>query len=192
VSLGEDWPTEELKDILDKYDLRIIQRERRRSGPARWRTYITPDGRSDYDSGATWTETHYVIRRNGRCEACGQWFGYSFEADQISRMHRAGRSTDGTLRREIARQLRRRLRCPHCRALQREPRCTLRNQDRKQSAMSCGSIVGGLACVGGLGLLGAYLAGSLGFFLGLVVGLVAALGLWFWAFSYVLSGGPSI
>jgi hypothetical protein len=192
VSLGEDWPTEELKDILDQYGLRIIQRERRRTGVAQWRTFIGPDGRSDFDPDATWTETHYAIRRNGTCEACGQWFGYSFEVDQISRVHRAGRSTDGTLRREIGRQLRRRLRCPHCRAVQKEPRGTLQRQDRKQSALSCGLVLGGLALVGGLGLLGAYLAGTLGFFLGLIVGLAAALALWFLAFSYLLSVGPSI
>jgi hypothetical protein len=76
--------------------------------------------------------------------------------------------------------------------VQKEPRRTLRRQDRKQSALSCGLTLGGVVLVGGLGLLGAYLAGTAGFFLGLIVGLVAALALWFFAFSYLLSIRPPI
>jgi hypothetical protein len=192
VTLGQDWPTEEIKEILEAYDLRIIQRERRRSGPAQWRTFVPPDGRSVYDPNATWTETHYAIRRNGICEACGRQFGYTFEVDQISRVHSAGRSSDGALRREIARQLRRRLRCPYCRAAQKEPRCTLKCQDRRHSALTCGLVLGGLAIVGTLGLSGAFVGGTVGFFVGLLAGLAAALALWFFGFSYALGTRPSI
>ena len=192
MTLGEDWPTVELQEVFDEYGLRIIQRDRQRSGAAPWRTFLPPDGGSVYDPDATWTETHYTIRRNVLCEACGQLFGYSFEVDQISRVHTAERSTDGTLRREVARQLRRRLRCSHCRAVQREPRRTLRRQDHLRSGLGCGLILVGLLLVGGLGMLGAYLGGTVGFFLGMLVGLVASLVLWYYAFPYMLSIRPAI
>jgi len=192
MSLGNDWPTAELQDVFDEYGLRIIQRDRRRSGAAPWRTFVSPDGRSVYDPDAAWTETHYTIRRNVQCEACGQFFGYSFQVDQISRVHKVGRSTDGALLREIARQLRRRLRCSHCRAIQREPRRTLRRQDRARSALGCGLVLLGLVFVSGLGIVGAYLGGTLGFFLGMLIGLVVTLVFWYYAFPHMLSIRPSL
>jgi hypothetical protein len=187
MSLGKDWPTAELQEIFDEYGLRIIQRDRRRSGAAPWRTFLSPDGGPAYDPDATWTETHYTIRRNVLCESCGQLFGYSFEVDQISRVHRIGRSTDGALQRELSRQLRKRLRCSYCRAIQREPRRSLRRQDHLRSGLGCGLVLTGLLLVGGLGMMGAYLGGTVGFFLGLLAGLVLSLVLWYHAFPYLLS-----
>jgi hypothetical protein len=192
VSLGQDWPTDEVRDILDQYGLRIVQRERRRSGIAPWRTFLPPDGESVYDPDATWTETHYTFRRNVVCESCGHSFGYSFEVDQISRVHRAGRSTDGALRRELGRQLRRRLRCTHCRALQKEPRRTLLRQDHSQTILGCSLVVGGLSLIALAGVLGGYLAGIGGLLLGLTLGLGASMAIWYYALPYLLTGRPPI
>jgi hypothetical protein len=133
-----DWPATELKDVLNEHGFRILGRERRRSGAAPWRREISADGRSVYDPDATWTETHYTIRRDVTCEVCGQWFGYSFDVDQISHVHKVGRSTDGALHRELGRQLRRRLRCPHCLAVQKDPRRRLLREDRGRTVLGCG------------------------------------------------------
>jgi hypothetical protein len=192
VSLGEDWPTDEFRELLEYYGLRIIQRERRRSGLAPWRTFLPPDGQSVYDPNATWTETHYTFRRNVCCESCDRSFGYAFEVDQISRVHKSGRSTDGALRRELGRQLRRRIRCPHCGARQREPRRTLVRQDRSQTAFGCGLVLGGLGLIALLGILGGYVAGIGGLLVGLSLGLVASMAIWYYALPYLLTGGPPI
>jgi hypothetical protein len=191
VTLGQDWPTEELRDILNEYGFRILGRERRRSGRAPWRR-TSPGQQISFDAQASWTETHYTIRRDKSCEVCGQGFGYSFEVDQVSRVHRNGRSTDGSLRREMGRQSRRRLRCPHCRAVQKEPRRTLLRQGRKQAALGCGVVLGGIVLLTGLGVLGGWLAGTIGVLVGLLVALASLVVLWFVALPYVLSIGPSI
>jgi hypothetical protein len=194
VSFGQDWPTEELRDVLQTYNFRILGRERRRSGPAPWwkQSVQTSDGKLVYDPDATWTETHYLIRRDIVCEACGEQFGYNFEVDQVSRVHEAGRGTDGSLRREIGRQLRRRIRCPHCRAAQKEPRRSLRRAEHSQTGFACGLILIGFFLFGALGALGGWLAGIAGFFIGLFVALAGMLALWFFAFPYVLGRGPEI
>jgi hypothetical protein len=194
VTQGADWPTDELRGILQDYDVRILERERRRTGPARWWTHgmRALDRRSAYDSAGTWTETHYTFRRRMMCEACHQQFGYNFEVDQVSRIHREGRRTDGTLRRELGRQLRRRIRCPHCRTVQKEPRRTLRRADHAQSGLSCGLILLDVLLFGALAVLGGWLAGLTGVFVGVILALGGVLALWYFAFPYVLGIGPVI
>jgi hypothetical protein len=194
VTQGADWPTDELRGVLQDHDVRILGRERRRTAPAPWwlRSMRTVDGRFVYDSDATWTETHYTFRRQMVCEVCHQAFGYNFEVDQVSRIHREGRRTDGALRQELGRQLRRRIRCPHCRTIQREPRRTLRRADRMQSGLSCGLILLDLLLFVALGALGGLLAGLAGFFVGVLLALGCVLVLWYFAFPYVLGMGPDI
>jgi hypothetical protein len=191
VTLGKDWPSDELRPVLESYGFRILGRERRQSGPAPWRR-LQRGQRLSYDADATWTETHYTIRREVTCEACGQAIGYSFEVDQISRVHKENRSTDGTLQRELGRQLRRRLRCPACGAVQREPRRTLLRQGHRQAAAGCGMIVAGLSLVGGLAALGGWLGDGVGLLLGLLAALVAVIVLWYAVLPYFLSLGPPI
>jgi hypothetical protein len=192
VTLGTDWPTAELRDVLEEYGFRILGRERRKTGPAPWRKTFSSGVSLVYDPDGTWTETHYTIRRDTTCEACGQGFGRSFEIDQISRVHKTGRSTDGSLRRELGRQLRRRTRCPHCRAAQKEPRRTLLRKDCRETALGCGLVLAGLLLVAGLGALGGWVAGIFGFFVGLLLGLAAAVAIWFLGFPYIMSIGPSV
>lgn len=191
ASLGPDWPTSQLKGLLEAYGFRILERDRRHSGPSPWRREdIT--GKFIYDPQGTWTETHYTIRRNVTCEACQRQFGYAFQVVQISRVHKAGRGTDGALRRELGRQLRRRLRCVHCRAIQKEPRRTLLYSDRTRTGLGCGLALGGLVLVAGLGALGGWIAGIPSFFAGLLLGLGVAAGLWFFGFDYLLILGPDV
>jgi hypothetical protein len=191
VTLGQDWPTEELRDVLQEYGFRILGRERLRSGSAPWRRVSGPTQRA-YDAEATWTETHYTIRRDMVCEACDRPFGYVFEVTQVSHVHEAGRGTDGSLRRELGRQLRRRVRCSHCRACQKEPRRTLLRQDRRQVLQGCGVAVGGLLGTGALALLGGWLAGLAGFLMGLVVAMAVVIGLWFAIFPRIFARGSPV
>jgi hypothetical protein len=112
--------------------------------------------------------------------------------DQISQVHRAGRGTDGALRSAIGTQLRRRLRCPSCRAVQREPRLTLLHTERKQSRWACSLILLGMLGFVALGALGGWLGGIPGFFIGLFLAVVGVLVLWYYAFPFILSIGPTI
>jgi hypothetical protein len=191
ASLGQDWPTAQLKDLLEAHGFRILERDRRRSGPSPWRREFST-GRSVYDPQGTWTETHYTIRRSVICEACNQAFGYSFHVVQISRVHRVGHSTDGALRRELGRQLRRRLRCTTCRAVQKEPRRTLLREDWAQTGLGCGLALSGVVLVAGLGALGGWVAGIPGFFVGLLLGLAMAVGFWLLGFDHLLGIGPDV
>jgi hypothetical protein len=150
------------------------------------------EGRRLYDPDATWTETHYTLRRDVDCEACGHHFGYNFEVDQISQVHKAGHGTDGALRRALGKQLRRRIRCPHCGALQKEPRLALVQADRKQTRLACSFVLLGLLGFIALGALGGWLGGILGFFLGLALAVAGLLILWYYALPYILSVGPTI
>lgn len=189
-----DWPLDDLREILDTYHLRILRRERVRSGPVSWwsQSMRARDGRLVYDPDATWTETHYTLRRDLTCDACGHAFGYSFDVVQISRVHKAGRGTDGSLKRELGKQLRRRIRCPRCRHVLIEPRRQLLRADRAQMGLTCGMIAVGLLALAALALIGGWLGGILGFFIGLVLAAVAVLFFWFHAFLYVLGKGPAI
>jgi len=189
MTLGADWPTEELRDILERHNLRILGRERKRTGTAPWWVRIQ-DGRFVLDPEATWTETHYVLRREVLCESCGQRFGYNFDVVQVSRLHREGRGTDGSLYRELGRQVGRRIRCPHCRVVQKMPRRELVRAERKQTGLACSLLVLGMLVFAGLGVLGGLLAGILGFFIGLVVALGSILALWYYALPYILNEGP--
>lgn len=191
MNLGQDWPTALLKGLLETYGFRILERDRQYSGPAPWRREGMT-GKSIYDPQGTWTETHYTIRRSVTCEACQRQFGYSFQVVQISRVHKAGLGTDGALRRELGRQLRRRLRCVHCNAIQKEPRRTLLYRDWTQTGLGCGLALCGLVLVAGLGALGSGIAGIPGFFAGLLLGLGVAVGLWFFGFDYLLGLGPDV
>jgi hypothetical protein len=176
-----DWPAGQLRPLLDRWGFRILRRERVRTGKAPWggraRRRYDP-GR--YDPHGIWIETEYMLRRDVACERCGREFGYNFEVSQISREHAAGRSTDGSLRREIGRQLRRRVRCPHCGAVQREPRRTLRRHDRQQIFIVLGLVVGGLLALLVLVVLGTWLVGVLGTVIGSVLALVLVIGAAFW------------
>ena len=189
-----DWPLDELREVLRAYHLRPIRRERMRSGPVHWwsQSLRARDGRLVYDPDAVWTETHYTLRRDVTCEACGHEFGYQFDVVQISRVHKAGRGTDGALRRELGKQLRRRIRCPKCRHVQIEPRRQLRIADFSQVGWTCGMIVAGLLAFAVLGLLGGWVGGILGFFVGLALAVVMVLFFWFHAFLYILGRGPVV
>jgi hypothetical protein len=191
MTLGKDWPLEEVQEALETYGFRVLGRERRKPDAAQKRK---KRGRRQqaYAPDDILTETHYTIRRDLVCEACSQPFGYVFEVDQISRLHEAGRSTDGSLRRELGRQARRRQRCPHCRAAQKEPRRTLLRQDRQVVFQGCGVAGGGLLLTGALALIGGWLAGLFGFMAGLVIGLVGVGVLWSTVLPTIFARVPPI
>jgi hypothetical protein len=194
VALGQDWPTEELRDVLRTYGVRILGRERRTSGAAPWwmGSARLDDRRLVYDAQAKWTETHYLFRREMSCEVCGKGFGYTFEVDQVSRVHRLGRSTDGSLRRELGRQLRRRIRCPHCRAVQKEPRRTLLGVDRRQTGAACALVLLGFVLFIALGAFGGWFGGIVGFFVGLLIALGSTVLLWYFFLPYIVGIGSPI
>lgn len=191
MTLGQDWPLEEVQDALETYGLRILGRERHRVQPeaqkkGRGRRHETDD------MSGTWTQTHYTIRRDLVCEACQEPFGYLFEVDQVSRVQEAIRGTDGALRRELSQQIRRRIRCPRCRTFQKEPRRTLLRQDRWVVFQGCGIAGGGMLLTGGLALLGGWLAHLLGFVAGAGLGLAFLLVLWVAVLPRIFAKAPPV
>jgi hypothetical protein len=190
MTLGQDWPLEEVQDVLETYGFRVLGRERRRVRPdaqqKRGRRHQIPD------ETASWTQTHYTIRRDLVCEACNQPFGYLFEVDQLSRVQEAGRGTDGALRRELGHQIRRRIRCPHCRVFQKEPRRTLLRQGRCLALQGCAVAAAGLLVTGGLALFGGWLGHMFGFLAGMTLGLVCVVVLWVAVLPRIFAKAPSI
>jgi hypothetical protein len=75
---------------------------------------------------------------------------------------------------------------------QREPRRKLVRQDRRQTAFGCALVVGGLGLIALLGILGGYVAGIGGLLVGLSLGLVTSMAIWYYALPYLLTGGPPI
>jgi hypothetical protein len=191
MSAELDRPPEEVQDMLNAYDMRILGQTQRPAQHTPWQKGPAKKRRR-HDEEGTWTETHYTIRRNVVCEACGQPFGYVFEVEQLSRMQSFGRITDGNLRHELDRQLRQRLSCSHCHTVQKEPRRTLLRRDRRQLAQGCGLTAVGLLLASGLALLGGWQAGLLGFLAGLAAGLILLLVLWRSFLPRILAGGTRV
>jgi hypothetical protein len=191
MTLGQDWPMEEVQDVLQAYGFRILGRERHRSKSTPWQKKPGRKHQTD-DAEAAWTQTHYTIRRDLVCESCSQAFGYIFEVDQLSQVYEGRRRTDGTLRQQLSHQVRRRIRCPHCRSLQKEPRRTLLRQSHWITVQGCGVAGAGLLLTSGLALLGGWQAGILGFLVGLAIGLVGVIALWFSVLPRIFAKTPPV
>jgi hypothetical protein len=177
VRLGPEQVGTDLDDLMQRYALRIIGREVVASGPASWGgTRAGPSGTSTYDPAAYWQKVRYTVHRELACERCAFRWGYAFEVDQTSRTHQDGSSSDSALLTAIRAQIRRRIKCPRCRHVQAEPRNSLRRRDLQQNLVGCLSIALPLPLVGVLVWLGGQVLGGVGAVLGLILGLLLAVG----------------
>ncbi len=178
---------EEVGALMQQYGFRVLGQERRRTGPAPWRAVTMPAGRrSDrshlpsYDPSAEWREIHYTIRRNITCERCRQAFGYTFEVNEITRTHTQGGSNDGALGRRIRRELRRKIKCPTCGWVQREPRNAWRRKAWTDAVAGCVIVALPIVAAIILAATGARLFGLAGLLIGLALAVPLSIGLTWW------------
>jgi hypothetical protein len=172
---------------MHDHGFRVLGRERRRSGPAPWAGLAAQLSRAPaarglphYDPRAEGSETRYTIRRDVTCEQCGHSFGSIFEVDQTSRTHADGGTSDGALGREVRRQLRRKIQCPACGRVQREPRDTWRRKAVEENVLGCTAVASPVVIATILVVVGGNLFGLAGIVAGLALAALLAIGvMWF-------------
>lgn len=170
---------EHLADLMDRHRFSIVEMRTLSSGGAPWTRGA--DGELAFEAERRWREVALLVRRELSCERCGAAFDYTFVVVEQGHNHRGGRmATYTALEHALERQLRRRVHCPHCDAVQRRARQTLTRRARRHNlvggAALGGSILGAVALI-----LGGYaLAGGWGLVLGggLSAWLVLALTRW--------------
>jgi hypothetical protein len=121
------------------------------------------------------------MRRDVICETCERSFNYTFDCLTGGTVSRGQRVFDTTaLASALERQLRRRIHCPHCHAVQRNVRRTFVHRERRHSLVGLVTLGGTIMGATGLSTGGYALAGIWGLMmgLGLSVGLVLLLTRW--------------
>jgi hypothetical protein len=175
----------ELADLMDRYRFSIVEMRTLRSASSPWER--SPDGQLSFDSKGRWREVALQVRRDLTCERCGQPFSYTFRVVEEGHVHRGMNSPAlARLPRALEQQLRRRVRCPHCREIQQQARRAFIRREVRHSLIGGAAIGGGL--LGSLGLLlGGYsLAGGWGLALGIALSVGLVLGLTRWMLARVL------
>ena len=176
-----------LADVMERYRFSIVEMRTLGSGSAPWARGF--DGRMAFDNGGRWRQVALYVRRDLMCEQCGETFGYSFRVVAEGGTHQGRRAQAyEALTRAVQRQLRRRLRCPHCRAVQRERRRHFVRYDRRHSLIGSAAIGGGV--LGSIGcVMGGYaLAGGWGLALGAAAAVGLVIKLTEWMLVHLLEG----
>ena len=178
-----------LAGLMERYHFSIAEMRTLHSGSSPWAR--DAEGHLAFDTGGRWRQVALVVRREITCERCGAPFAYTFRVVEESRTHRGRRAQHyDALKRAVARQLRRRIRCPHCGAWQQQPRRALIWHDRRDNFIGIAAIGGGMlgavACVAG----GQLLAGGWGAALGAVLAVGWVIKLTQWMLLHLLEGEP--
>jgi len=161
-----------LADLMQRYHFSIAGMRTLGSGSSPWKNGA--DGSMAFDPSGRWREVAVLVRRELTCEQCGETFAYTFTVVEEGHIHQ-GRHTPGyeELTHALEHELRRSIRCPHCRAPQRQTRRAFVHQERQHALIGSvamgGGILGATVCLfGGYALAGMW---------GLALGAVAAVGL---------------
>lgn len=121
-----------------------------------------------FDRRANRKEITIALRRDLICEVCGEPFDTTFSVVTHSVAGRGGRTVDSdTVRAELERQLRRRVRCPFCHAVQRGDRRSFLRRERRHSLIGIAAVSGTIVGTSMLSGGGYLLAGTWGLMLGL-------------------------
>lgn len=176
----------DFQSLLETYRCTVVQTQVVRSGSAPWRMNAAQQW--TFDAGRSWREVIVWVRRDAICERCGAPFSitYQLHGDAHVRYHQA-HLEDAAFEHALRGHLRRRLRCPACHAVQREPRHTLLREEWRGVGVGLTGILASVGATVGLALLGAWVAGSSGFVLGLLLGLVAAVFITRWMLLRLLA-----
>lgn len=173
--------------LMERYHFSIVEMRTLHSGSSPWAR--DAEGHLAFDTGGRWRQVALAVRREMTCEQCGTPFAYTFRVVEEGGTHRGRRAQNyDALKRAVERQLRRRVRCPHCQTVQQQPRRTLVRRDRRDNLVGVvsigGGMVGAVTCVTG----GYVLAGGWGSVLGAVVALGWVIKLTQWMLAHLLEG----
>jgi ribosomal protein L37AE/L43A len=178
-------PDPYLADLMKAHNFSIVKMETLGGGSATWGRGRTSG--ITFDSAGRWREVALEIQRNLVCEACGRDFDYTFQIIAGGTISRGQRTLDpAALVSKLEHQLRRRIRCPHCHALQRDVRHAFIRREIHHSLVGL-TAVGGTV-VGALGLSsgGYMLAGEWGLMAGLGLSVALVLTLTRWMLAHLL------
>ncbi len=161
-----------LTALMQCYHFSVVGMRTLGGGSSPW--HSSADGGMAFDASRRWREVALQVRREVTCEQCGAAFEYTFRVVEEGHVHRGHHlPAHDELTRALEHELRRSIRCPHCRALQRQTRQMFVRRERQHAliggAAMGGGILGATACIfGGYALAGPW---------GLALGALAATGL---------------
>jgi hypothetical protein len=165
-----------LSDLMKIYRFSIANMESLGSGSAVWGGGARIPGGPRFDAVGRWREVRLEVRRDILCEVCGRDFGYAFRIVAGGTVQRGQKTIDPVMvTPRLERELRRRVRCPHCRAVQRDVRRIFVRREARHTLV-------GVTALGGT-VLGSIALSSGGYLVAGSAGLVAGLGL---SFLFVL------
>jgi len=132
-------------------------------------------------------EVALVMRRDLVCEVCAESFGITFRVAAECVVSRGQRVWDGAaVTPALECELRRRVRCPHCQAIQQGDRRAFRRREWRHSLVGLAALGGTIIGSGVLSSGGYVLAGSWGLAAGLVGSLFLVLTLTRWMLTQLL------
>ena len=132
-------------------------------------------------------EAALVMRRDLVCEVCAEPSAYTFRVAAECVVSRGQRVWDGAaVTPALERELRRRIRCPHCQAIQHRDRRAFCRRERRHSLVGLAALGGTIIGSGVLSSGGYVLAGSWGLAAGLVGSLLLGLILTRWMLTQLL------
>jgi ribosomal protein L37AE/L43A len=187
-------PDPYLSDLMKTHRFSIVNMESLGGGRASWESGGTVRaGGLTFDSAGRWREVALKMRRELICEACGREFAYTFRVIAGGTVSRGQRTLDPTaLVATLEQQLRRRIHCPHCHALQRDVRRAFRRREVHHSLVGITAVGGTIVGAMGLSSGGYILAGELGLMAGLGLSVALVLVLTRWMLARLLDQSVSL
>jgi DNA-directed RNA polymerase subunit RPC12/RpoP len=161
-----------LNDLMQRHRFSIVGMRTLGSGSSPW--HNGADGSIAFDASRRWREVALQVRREVTCEQCGEAFDYTFRVVEEGHVHRGQHAPAyEALTHALEHELRRSIRCPHCRTPQRQTRRAFMRRERRHALIGGvamgGGILGTIVCIfGGYALAGMW---------GLALGAIAAIGL---------------
>ncbi len=138
-------------------------------------------------TGGHWREVLLVMRRDLICEHCHTPFHYTFQVhEETSGAGVQSASDYAALTHAVERELRRRVRCPDCRGVQRVARHMVLRRERRHNLVGLAAIGGSTAGAVALAGCGYIVAGGWGLVLGCIAAVVLMLKLVQWMVAELL------
>ncbi len=138
-----------------------------------------------------WHDVRLQMRRDVVCELCGRSFSYGFQVGVDGAVSRGRRTMDVTMvTPRLERELRRRIRCPYCQAVQRTARRLFIRREVRHGVVGLitlgGTVLGALTFAAG----GYVLAGFIGLAIGLGLAVALVLTLTRWMLGQLFDAAP--
>jgi hypothetical protein len=131
------------------------------------------------------------IHRDVVCELCGQPFGYGFQVVVDGTVRRGRRTLDvAMVTPKVEHELRRRIRCPHCRAVQHRVRRVFVHREIHHGIVGLSALGGTLVGAATLSIGGYMLAGFMGLLIGLGLSIALVLTLTRWMLGELIDSVP--